>query len=303
MALKAKVITGAAATVIAGGAILTWTGKGNLDNVKAMYDSLYQNYQNALTNIGTYRDVLEKRMTQLNDMNQIKEQLLAECNEKDAKIKQLQAELEELQGAGREEDTQRIQELEAQIAQLQEEYDATVDELNTLSSKYNDLTEQLTQANQDAEALEDEISKKDAGITDTAVLTEDQIDSGEDYKLYLTFAKASNSTTDKDISPAIAYLNSQKWFDAKRESPIQIHATGTGGDTTSLYINNVNAFNMITANATEGAVDENTNGVYYPGSGDVYYLVVDSTKYELIKASDNTWTTTFGYETTDNGTK
>ena len=64
MSLKAKVITGAAATVIAGGAILTWTGKGNLDNVKAMYDSLYQNYQNALTNIGTYRDVLEKRMTQ-----------------------------------------------------------------------------------------------------------------------------------------------------------------------------------------------------------------------------------------------
>ena len=302
MALKAKVITGAAATVIAGGAILTWTGKGNLDNVKAMYDSLYQNYQNALTNIGTYRDVLEKRMTQLNDMNQIKEQLLAECNEKDAKIKELQAQLEELQGAGREEDTQRIQELEAQIAQLQEEYDATVDELNTLSSKYNDLTEQLTQANQDAEALEAEISAKDAGITDTAVLDEATIDSGEDYKLYLTFTKASNSTTDKDISPAITYFNSQKWFDAKRESPIQIHATGTGRDTTSLYINNVNAFNMITANATEG-FDENTNGVYYPGSGDIYYLVVDGTKYELTKASDNTWTTTFGYETTDNGTK
>ena len=303
MALKAKVITGAAATVIAGGAILTWTGKGNLDNVKAMYDSLYQNYQNALTNIGTYKDVLDKKKAQLKDMNAIKEQLLAECNEKDAKIKQLQAQLEELQGAGREEDTQRIQELETQIAQLQEEYDATVEELNTLSSKYNDLTEQLTQANSDAQALEDEIKAKDAGITDTAVLTEDQIDSGEDYKLYLTFAKASNSTTDKDISSAIAYLNSQKWFDAKRESPIQIHATGTGRETTSLYINNVNAFNMITANATEGAVDENTNGVYYPGSGDIYYLVVDGTKYELVKASDNTWTTTFGYETTDNGTK
>ena len=302
MALKAKVITGAAATVIAGGAILTWTGKGNLDNVKAMYDSLYQNYQNALTNIGTYRDVLEKRMAQLNDMNQIKEQLLAECNEKDAKIKQLQAELDELQGAGREEDTQRIQELETQIAQLEEEYNATVDELNTLSSKYNDLTAQLTQANSDAKALEDEIKAKDAGITDTAVLTEDQIDSGEDYKLYLTFAKASNSTTDKDISPAIAYLNSQKWFDAKRESPIQIHATGTGRDTTSLYINNVNAFNMITANATEG-FDENTNGVYYPGSGDIYYLVVDGTKYELIQTSDSNWISVFGYETTDNGTK
>lgn len=302
MSLKAKVISGAAATVIAGGAILTWTGKGNLDNVKAMYDSLYQNYQNALTNIGTYRDVLEKRMAQLNDMNQIKEQLLAECNEKDAKIKQLQAELEELQGAGREEDTQRIQELEAQIAQLEEEYNATVEELNTLSSKYNDLTAQLTQANSDAKALEDEIKAKDAGITDTAVLDEATIDSGEDYKLYLTFAKASNSTTDKDISPAIAYLNSQKWFDAKRESPIQIHATGTGRDTTSLYINNVNAFNMITANATEG-FDENTNGVYYPGSGDIYYLVVDGTKYEVVQASDNNWTTTFGYETTDNGTK
>lgn len=302
MALKAKVITGVAATVIAGGAILTWTGKGNLDNVKAMYDSLYQNYQNALTNIGTYRDVLEKRMAQLNDMNQIKEQLLAECNEKDAKIKQLQAQLEELQGAGREEDTQRIQQLEAQIAQLEEEYNATVDELNTLSSKYNDLTAQLTQANSDAKALEDEIKAKDAGITDTAVLTEDQIDSGEDYKLYLTFAKASNSTTDKDISPAIAYLNSQKWFDAKRESPIQIHATGTGRDTTSLYINNVNAFNMITANATEG-FDENTNGVYYPGSGNIYYLVVDGTKYEVVQASDNDWISVFGYETTDNGTK
>ena len=156
MALKAKVITGAAATVIAGGAILTWTGKGNLDNVKAMYDGLYQNYQNALTNIGTYRSVLEKRLTQLNDMNQIKEQLLAECNEKDAKIKELQAQLEEVQGAGREEDTQRMEELETQIAQLEEEYNATVEELNTLSSKYNDLTEQLTQANSDAQALEDE---------------------------------------------------------------------------------------------------------------------------------------------------
>ena len=185
---------------------------------------------------------------------------------------------------------------------MEEEYNATVEELNTLSSKYNDLTEQLTQANADAEALEAEIAEKDAGITDTAVLDEATIDSGEDYKLYLTFAKANNSTTDKDISPVIAYFNSLKLWDLKRESPIQIHATGTGSDTTSLYINNVNAFNMITANATEG-FDENTNGVYYPGSGDVYYLVVDSTKYELIKASDNTWTTTFGYETTDNGTK
>ena len=175
-------------------------------------------------------------------------------------------------------------------------------DLKDLESAYNDLTEQLTQANSDAQALEDEISAKDAGITDTAVLTEDQIDSGEDYKLYLTFAKASNSTTDKDISPAIAYLNSQKWFDAKRESPIQIHATGTGGDTTSLYINNVNAFNMITANATEG-FDENTNGVYYPGSGDVYYLVVDGTKYEVVQTSDSNWISVFGYETTDNGTK
>lgn len=302
MALKAKVITGAAATVIAGGAILTWTGKGNLDNVKAMYDSLYQNYQNALTNIGTYRDVLEKRMTQLNDMNQIKEQLLAECNEKDAKIKELQAELEEVQGAGREEDAQRIQELETQIAQLEEEYNATVEELNTLSSKYNDLTEQLTQANQDAQALEDEIAKKDAGITDTAVLTEDQIDSGEDYKLYLTFTKASNSTTDKDISPVIAYFNSQKWFDAKRESPIQIHATGTGRDYTTLYINNVNAFSMITANATEGAVDESVDGVYQPSSNS-YWLIVDGNKYILAQASDDLWINEYGYETTDNGTK
>ena len=97
-------------------------------------------------------------------------------------------------------------------------------------------------------------------------------------------------------------MNSQKWFDAKRESPIQIHATGTGNSTTSLYINNTNAFNMITANATEG-FDENTNGVYYPGSGDIYYLVVDGTKYELVKVSDSDWTTSFGYETTDNGTK
>ena len=137
MALKAKVITGAAATVIAGGAILTWTGKGNLDNVKAMYDSLYQNYQNALTNIGTYRSVLEKRLAQLNDMNQIKEQLLAECNEKEAKIAELQSQLEELQGAGREEDATRIAELEAQIAQLEEEYNATVEELNTLNYVLN----------------------------------------------------------------------------------------------------------------------------------------------------------------------
>ena len=302
MALKAKVITGVAATVIAGGAILTWTGKGNLDNVKAMYDSLYQNYQNALTNIGTYRDVLEKRMTQLNDMNQIKEQLLAECNEKDAKIKELQSQIEELQGAGREEDTQRIQELEAQIQQLEEEYNATVDELNTLSSKYNDLTAQLTQANSDAQALENEIAAKDAGITDTAVLTEDQIDSGEDYKLYLTFAKASNSTTDKDISHVIAYFNSLKLWDLKRESPIQIHATGTGRDTTTLAINNTNAFSMITANAIEGAVDESVDGVYHT-SGSSYWLVVDGTKYILAQVSDDLWINEYGYETTDNGTK
>ena len=303
MALSTKLITGAAATVIAGGAILTWNGGENLNRVKDMYNGLYQNYQNALTNIGTYRTVLQKRLAQLNDMNQIKEQLLTECNEKEAKIKELQAQLEKLQGAGREEDATRIAELEAQIAQLQEEYNATVEELNTLSTKYNDLTAQLTQANSDAKALEDEIKAKDAGITDTAVLDEATIDSGEDYKLYLTFTKASNSTTDKDISPAIAYLNSQKWFDAKRESPIQIHATGTGNSTTSLYINNTNAFNMITANATVGTFDENTNGVYYPGSGDVYYLAVDGAKYELVKVSDSDWTTSFGYATTDNGTK
>ena len=300
MAWSKVAVSSLVATVI-GGSVLLWTGGDSLDHVEQMYSSLKQNYQNALTNIGTYKDVLDKKKAQLKDMNKIKEQLLAECNEKDEQIQTLTNELNNLKESGTQEDQQRISELESQLSELQTEYNEVVTKLNNLSTKYNDLYGQLTQANSDAQELEQRVEEM-ADITETKVLTEEEIDGGEDYKLYLTFTKASNSTTDKDISSVITYLNSKKWFDAKRESPIQIHATGTGRDTTTLYINNVNAFNKMTANAVEG-FDENTNGVYYPGSGDVYYLVVDSTKYELIKASDNTWTTTFGYESTDNGTK
>ena len=299
------------ASIVIGGVAFSlsnieWNGQTGLENIKTMYNTLADNYANSLTNIGTYKKVLQDKQQELKDLDTIRTNLLNENKTQATRISELEAEIETLKESGTA-DSAEIERLENELQALQTEYENTEADLNALIADYNRVVGELEEANAAVEALKGEIEAKDAQITDSVVLTEQQIIDeigGETVqKIYLTFdvaeksyLKASNST----VTKVIEVLDNMEMLDDKRVSPVLLHFDQYD----KAYMSCESAFNKMSEKAKVyySSVEANIGELYKVegGSANYLYIKVSESKTITIVYNTNAWINDLGYAELDN---
>ena len=176
-----------------------------------------------------------------------------------------------------------------------------------LINDYNRVVAELEEANTAVETLKGEIEAKDATITDSVVLTEQQIIDeigGEVVQnIHLKFGvaeksylKASNST----VTKVIEVLDNMEMLDDKRVSPVLLHFDQYD----KCYMSCETAYNKMSEKAKVyySSVEANIGELYKVegGSASYLYIKVSESKTITINYNPNAWIDELGYAELDN---
>lgn len=301
--VKGGIVVGSVTTVAFG--VAKWTGTDDLASVKEQFNKLHGWYENALYNVGQYKEALTKANIHIKDFQKKDDLLVEEINKYKAQIKDLNQQIEDLKNNGTDKDKETIAKLQEQVTTLQAELDKAVSEedYNKVETEIARLQQELTKANTEVASLKDYINNE---MTNTTATTE-KVDAStltgdEDLKLYLSYEWVSGhegQDTSVDLATMLSAYND---IDAFRESPIKLAYIGKqtyykDNLTNVVFLNNTNAINKIATHTNDW--EDITSSAVCDGTKLLYNA---KTNTILSCIDDTRWTEITGLPS-DNGTK
>lgn len=303
--VKGGIVVGSVTTVAFG--VAKWTGTDDLTSVKEQFDKLHGWYENALYNVGQYKEALTKANIHIKDFQKKDDLLVEEINKYKAQIKDLNTQIENLKNNGTDKDKETIAKLQEQITTLQAELDKAVSEedYNKVETEIARLQNELTKANTEVASLKDYINNEMANTTATTDKVDGSTLTGkEDLKLYLTYEWVTGfegQDTSTDLNTMLSAYND---IDAYRESPIKLVYMGkevyygdNGNKANVVFLNNTNAINKIATHTSDW--EDITTSKPCDGTKLLYNA---KTNTILSCIDDARWTEITGLPS-DNGTK
>lgn len=301
--VKGGIVVGSVTTVAFG--VAKWTGTDDLASVKEQFNKLHGWYENALYNVGQYKEALTKANIHIKDFQKKDDLLVEEINKYKAQIKDLNTQIENLKNNGTDKDKETIAKLQEQVTTLQAELDKAVSEedYNKVENEVARLQQELTKANAETKDLQSYINTEMANTTattekvDASTLTGD-----ENLKLYLTYEwVAGHEGQDTSVDLAVM-LSAYNDIDAYRESPIKLAYIGKqtyyqNNLTNVVFLNNENAINKIATHTNDW--EDITSTEVCDGTKLLYNA---KTNTILSYINDTRWTEITGLPS-DNGTK
>ena len=301
--VKGGIVVGSVTTVAFG--VAKWTGTDDLASVKEQFNKLHGWYENALYNVGQYKEALSKANIHINDFKKKDDLLVEQCNKYKAEISKLNQQIEDLKNNGTDKDKETIAQLQEQVKTLQAELDKAVSEedYNKVETEIARLQNELTKANTEVASLKDYINNEMANTTATTEKVDASTLTGEeDLKLYLTYEWV-NGHEGQDTSVDLAtMLSAYNDIDAFRESPIKLAYIGKqtyykDNLTNVVFLNNTNAINKIATHTNDW--EDITSSAVCDGTKLLYNA---KTNTILSCIDDTRWTEITGLPS-DNGTK
>lgn len=301
--VKGGIVVGSVTTVAFG--VAKWSGTNDLNDVKEQFNKLHGWYENALYNVGQYKEALTKANIHIKDFQKKDDLLVGEINKYKAQIKDLNQQIEDLKNNGTDKDKETIAKLQEQVTTLQAELDKAVSEedYNKVETEIARLQNELTKANTEVASLKDYINNEMANTTATTEKVDASTLTGkEDLKLYLTYEWV-NGHEGQDTSVDLAtMLSAYNDIDAFRESPIKLAYIGKqtyykDNLTNVVFLNNTNAINKIATHTDDW--EDITSTEVCDGTKLLYNA---KTNTILSCIGDTRWTEITGLPS-DNGTK
>lgn len=301
--VKGGIVVGSVTTLAFG--VAKWTGTDDLASVKEQFNKLHGWYENALYNVGQYKEALAKANIHIKDFQKKDDLLVEEINKYKAQIKDLNTQIENLKANGTDKDKETIAKLQEQITTLQAELDKAVSEedYNKVENEVARLQQELTKANTETKDLQSYINNE---MTNTTATTEkvdaSTLTGGEDLKLYLTYNWVSGHEGQDTSADLAAMLSAYNDIDAYRESPIKLAYIGKQTYyqdklTNVVFLNNENAINKIATHTDDW--EDITSTEVCDGTKLLYNA---KTNTILSYINDTRWTEITGLPS-DNGTK
>lgn len=249
--IKGGVVVGSLTTVAFG--VAKWTGTDDLASVKAQFNTLHGWYENALYNVGQYKEALTKANVHIADFQKKDDLLVGEINKYKAQIKDLNTQIENLKANGNDKDKETIAQLQEQVKTLQAELDKAVSEqdYNKVEKEIARLQNELNTANTEVASLKDYINNEMTHTTATTEKVDPSTLTGkENLKLYLTYNWVTGYEGQDTSADLATMLNAYNDIDAYRESPIKLVYLGKetyyqNNLTNVVFLNNENAINKI----------------------------------------------------------
>lgn len=205
----AKILGG---SVLIGGVAfgtLAFTGQADLDAIKGAYDRAVNNINILQANETKLKNAIAEKLGLITGYKSKAESLQTRVDELTQQLKEAKE--------NKTEDTGKIKELEAKIAELQSQIDdgITDEQYNSLLAEIERLQGELTKANTQIAALKNEVLAKDAQIKDAKAVTDEELDGNIDTSdLYFTWEGGTPEL--------VEYLNNQQIRDDRNESPVTI---------------------------------------------------------------------------------
>ena len=301
--VKGGIVVGSVTTVAFG--VAKWTGTDDLASVKEQFNKLHGWYENALYNVGQYKEALTKANVHIKDFKKKDDLLVEEINKYKAQIKDLNTQIENLKANGTDKDKETIAKLQEQVTTLQAELDKAVSEedYNKVENEVARLQQELTKANAETKDLQSYINTEMANTTATTEKVDASTLTGEeDLKLYLTYEWVTGfegQDTSVDLATMLSAYND---IDAFRESPIKLAYIGKqtyykDNLTNVVFLNNTNAINKIATHTNDW--EDITSSAVCDGTKLLYNA---KTNTILSCIDDTRWTEITGLPS-DNGTK
>lgn len=206
---------------------LTFTGQADLDAIKAAYDRAVNNINILQSNETKLKNAITEKLALITGYKSKAESL-------QTRVDELTKQLEEAKN-NKTEDTGKIKQLEAKIAELQSQIDdgITDEQYNSLLSEIERLQGELTKANEKVAALKNEILAKDAEIKDAKAVTDEELNGNIDTSdLYFSWEGGTPEL--------VEYLNKLQVPDDRFESPCVISS-----DYNNWAIGNVRAYKKL----------------------------------------------------------
>lgn len=303
--VKGGIVVGSVTTVAFG--VAKWTGTDDLASVKEQFNKLHGWYENALYNVGQYKEALTKANVHIKDFQKKDDLLVEEINKYKAQIKDLNTQIENLKNNGTDKDKETIAKLQEQVTTLQAELDKAVSEedYNKVENEVARLQQELTKANAETKDLQSYINTEMANTTATTEKVDASTLTGnENLKLYLEYEWVDGYTGQDTSADLATMLNAYNDIDAYRESPIKLVYMGkevyygdNGNKANVVFLNNTNTINKI-ATHTSDWEDITSSGVC-----DGTKLLYNAKTNTILSCIDDArWTEITGLPS-DNGTK
>lgn len=301
--VKGGIIVGSITTVAFG--VAKWTGTDDLASVKEQFNKLHGWYENALYNVGQYKEALTKANVHIKDFQKKDDLLVEEINKYKAQIKDLNTQIENLKNNGTDKDKETIAKLQEQVTTLQAELDKAVSEedYNKVENEVARLQQELTKANAETKDLQSYINTEMANTTATTEKVDASTLTGnENLKLYLEYEWVDGYTGQDTSTDLATMLNAYNDIDAYRESPIKLVYMGKETYyqdklTNVVFLNNTNAINKIATHTSDW--EDITSSKPCDGTKLLYNA---KTNTILSCIDDTRWTEITGLPS-DNGTK
>lgn len=301
--VKGGVMLGSITTVAFG--VAKWTGTDDLASVKEQFNKLHGWYENALYNVGQYKEALTKANVHIKDFQKKDDLLVEEINKYKAQIKDLNTQIENLKNNGTDKDKETIAKLQEQVTTLQAELDKAVSEedYNKVENEVARLQQELTKANAETKDLQSYINTEMANTTATTEKVDASTLTGnENLKLYLEYEWVDGYTGQDTSTDLATMLNAYNDIDAYRESPIKLVYMGKETYyqdklTNVVFLNNTNAINKIATHTSDW--EDITSSKPCDGTKLLYNA---KTNTILSCIDDTRWTEITGLPS-DNGTK
>ena len=301
--VKGGIVVGSVTTVAFG--VAKWSGTNDLNDVKEQFNKLHGWYENALYNVGQYKEALTKANIHIKDFQKKDDLLVEEINKYKAQIKDLNQQIEDLKNNGTDKDKETIAKLQEQVTTLQAELDKAVSEedYNKVENEIARLQNELQAANTEVASLKDYINTEMANTTATTEKVDASTLTGkEDLKLYLTYEWVNGHEGQDTSVDLAAMLSAYNDIDAYRESPIKLAYIGKqtyykDNLTNVVFLNNTNAINKIATHTNDW--EDITSTEVCDGTKLLYNA---KTNTILSCIGDTRWTEITGLPS-DNGTK
>lgn len=303
--VKGGIVVGSVTTVAFG--VAKWTGTDDLASVKEQFNKLHGWYENALYNVGQYKEALTKANIHIKDFQKKDDLLVEEINKYKAQIKDLNTQIENLKNNGTDKDKETIAKLQEQVTTLQAELDKAVSEedYNKVENEVARLQQELTKANAETKDLQSYINTEMANTTATTEKVDASTLTGnENLKLYLEYEWVDGYTGQDTSADLATMLNAYNDIDAYRESPIKLVYMGkevyygdNGNKANVVFLNNTNAINKIATHTSDW--EDITSSKPCDGTKLLYNA---KTNTILSCIDDARWTEITGLPS-DNGTK
>ena len=301
--VKGGIVVGSVTTVAFG--VAKWTGTDDLASVKEQFNKLHGWYENALYNVGQYKEALTKANVHIKDFQKKDDLLVEEINKYKAEIAKLNQQIENLKANGTDKDKETIAKLQQQVADLNAELEKAVsqEDYNKVENEVARLQQELTKANAETKDLQSYINTEMANTTATTEKVDaSTLNGDEDLKLYLTYNWVDGYTGQDTSTDLATMLNAYNDIDAYRESPIKLVYMGKETYyqdklTNVVFLNNTNAINKIATHTSDW--EDITSSDVCDGTKLLYNA---KTNTILSCIDDTRWTEITGLPS-DNGTK